>query len=229
MPTRTCSQNQPHNEIVSDKADKNRKGHLMTLDDCFSVFINKSLLYYDDKMYTYKDIQATGGHCAQDIQEPDEKNPGKKIVIAQEAEIQIFLSGNTPGDLTLVIKTVYLPATGYWSISNITATDPNSQKEIWLTGDYLNAPANFSYSCGSLVLHRHPSSVLDTEQNAFSPHLRKIVFKDFQIQPFKGALFNESFGCESWFSIGTFAGLIVLILFTMILALGIMYMVRNFV
>lgn len=201
----------------------------MTLDDCFSLFIAKSQLFYDGKVSMFSRSEVIGGNCAVDILKPDEKNPDKQIVTAQESKITFRLIGATfdkdpPIDLSVTIKTVYVPAIQYWNISNITVVDPN-QKEIWLVGDYLHAPLDHSYSCGNLVLHRSPSSTPDPDKEAFVNHFNRLVFKDFQIQPFKGAQFNESYGCESWFSIGTFAGLLVLILFTMILALGIMYMV----
>lgn len=207
----------------------------MTLDDCFSLFIGKAQLFYGTESSFFQTISVTEGHCAFKQMVPDKEHPGKEKHASDEAEIKVDLKSakftgknkDTPLliDLTMVISTTYLPSIEYWSVSNISLIGPES-KEIWLVGDYLHAPLNHSYSCGNVALHKAPSSLPDLDKESFVNKFVKIVLKDFQIQPFKGDQFNDSYDCASWFSIGTFAGLLVLILFTFILAFGILYIMN---
>ena len=206
---------------------------MLTLDDCFSLFIGKGQLFYDGRSTHFESVSATGGNCPFDQKVPDEKNPDKDKIVSVDAEIKLdlknakFVKGQETLsiDVSLVISTSLIPATQYWGISNISLIGPES-KELWLVGDYLHAPQNYSYSCGSLELHKAAHSAPDLDKESFINHFGKLVLKDFQIQPFKGDLFNESYDCASWFSIGTFAGLLILILFTTILAFGILYIMN---
>ena len=207
------------------------------MDECFILFIQKGQLEYDADFGKFKSITGVSGSCATNVTSKNEK--GEEIVKEKIADIRFKISlinEEKPSldnhkdlkeiDLSMKIKLDLY--TQWWNVSEIVVY--GQDKQVKLTGDYLHFPFSYSYSCGNLELHKLKDQEDKNDKNSFINLFKVISFNRFQIQPFLGdeneSTFSKSYGCESWFTIGTLTGLFILILFTSILAFGIFYIIN---
>ena len=215
---------------VQDKLDSHRIGSLLNVDDCFNLFIVSGEIHYQaQNPDILTDFKALNGSCTKLAVKKDDveaKDDDKKVEPkTKEAEIifsaQLKKESKAASDLKEIIvkiKVVHHLIEKHWSISEVQLNASN--EIIELDVDQPITPANHSFSCADLELHK---SIRIEEQAEFTKLFTKIKLRDFQIQPFDGAVFLDSYDCATWFTIGTFSGFIVLVLFTFILAFGICY------
>lgn len=82
-----------------------------------------------------------------------------------------------------------------------------------LNAKELEAPIEFSYSCGNYVLQN---------KNMTEPILVKLTFNRFQVQPFRvNDKFSESFDCVTWFTVPIWMGVFVSLILIVIVNVGV--------
>lgn len=214
-------------EKVKDEFSKKRFGHLLSVDECFYLFVSGGEINfnYTTSKFEYNTTTALDGYCNRELEFDEDKK--ERPVTKYESGITFKIDSDHPDlkSFNLNVTTILDVQSNYWNISNITISKSEENNDVViLVGDYLWAPNNQSYSCGSFVLHKSiHMNKQEEEMSKFVKLFKEISFSYFQIQPFNGTIFMDSYDCEAWFTIGTFAGLLVLLLFTSILAIGIYY------
>lgn len=211
---------------AKDDTNEERTGSLLTVgDECFSLFVRDvKIVLTEENESILGNFSALSGSCLvdKDFTEATEGEPAQ--VKTQEAFIE-FVAKEETGDSSIIIniKTLHHVIEEYWVISEVTMKKNDKTILLDLDRSTHTAPSNYSLSCMNLELHK---SIKQKKEAGFVDDFVKISLKDVQIQPFKGPIFMDSFNCATWFTIGTFCGLIVLILFTTILAIGILYIMN---
>lgn len=88
-----------------------------------------------------------------------------------------------------------------------------NRREYKFDCKHLETPIGFSYSCKSFTLH---APEIQDEKRKIT-----LIFNNLQIQPFyNGKVFAESFDCSTLFTLGSWMGLVVMSIFTMVVAGG---------
>lgn len=101
---------------------------------------------------------------------------------------------------------------GYWEMREMFAKLRDLKKEFKFDCKHLETPVSFSYSCKSFSIEA--DSVDQTDQLT-------LRLNNLQIQPFyTGKVFAESFDCSTLFTLGSWMGLIVMFVFTTVVAIG---------
>lgn len=236
-----CQKNQiPTLERVQDKFDQTRKGHLFKIDECFSLFLQGVELKYDDiklKVEELTNLTPIAGSCpiARKKDQDDKKDDGKDVDMVEEAFIKFSykvadkVGGLDLTEIQIEIKTLKDVTYSSWSVSEVYVSGKTSKsdkfEQVKLNYDALEIPSNNSFSCSGFELTKSFKNAKPDKDDAFIKKFQRLTIKDLQIQPFdfKNDEFHDSFNCSTWFTIGTFAGLIILILFTSILAFGLLY------
>lgn len=121
-----------------------------------------------------------------------------------------FTASDNPADKLILHLDIQLSGGKWWYVSSgqLSREGPEELSVNLLTSD-VGASRGFSYSCGSTWLRAINSSA-------------NIRFDRFQLEFLpKRDRFSESFSCSTFFTIPMWMGLIVIILFTVILASGI--------
>ena len=133
----------------------------------------------------------------------------------------------TDGGLKVDLKLVLDVYRGrYWELnsqSRIKVWGSVATKDLTIRNpEEVTAGTQFSYSCQSLALRS-----LKPKLNGSDAEVR-LTFSRFQIQPYgsfkqngKEKIFHESFDCSTWFTVPLWTGTLVVLLFTAILAMGV--------
>jgi len=221
-----------------DRKNQARSGHLFSIrmsnekNDCFSLYIGGGKVYkYEDSVLTdhaFSEFKAVNGSCPKEIDakvtnEDDKKRTFEEASITFSANIDYkeLKEGESKPNVEITIKTLHDVTLKEWSITEV-HFNQKDKDDIDLNAEQLKAPIGHSFSCMNLELYKKPKN----SETGYFESFNKIVLTDFQIQPFAGAPFSDSYDCATWFTIATFAGLLVLILFTSILGLGICYIMN---
>lgn len=97
---------------------------------------------------------------------------------------------------------------GYWRLETMWTKLFNPTREFKFNCKHLETPLEFSYSCKEFSSHSIDGKLT-------------LKFNNLQIQPFyKDKVFADSFDCSTLFTLGSWMGLIVLWVFTMVVAIG---------
>lgn len=105
---------------------------------------------------------------------------------------------------------------GFWSVDKATATLTTvaGVQTLTLKSEPIESLQNFSYSCNRQLF----TSDINGEPIT-------LEFERFQLQGFEGDVFNESFDCASWFTLGMWMSLLFILLFVTIVTLGVCFIV----
>lgn len=111
-----------------------------------------------------------------------------------------------------VNATFYKNRRGYWEMREMYAKHYETKKEFKFDCKHLETPVKFSYSCNRFSIESDSRN--QTDQST-------LRFNSLQIQPFyTGKVFAESFDCSTLFTLGSWMGLIVMFVFTTVVAIG---------
>lgn len=108
----------------------------------------------------------------------------------------------------------------WWRVRKITASIDDksiSTKDLTFNSEKLEAAANFSFSCGDLLLKGSGEENLDLVKF-------RVNLKRFQLQPFRTegpTIFTDSFDCTTFFTIPLWMGFFSLLLFIIIICIGV--------
>ena len=127
--------------------------------------------------------------------------------------LRFQLMNDTKQAGTLKINATFIKTRrGYWQMREMYAKLREMKKEFKFDCKHLETPVKFSYSCKSFSIEA--DSVDKTDQLT-------LRLNNLQIQPFyTGKVFAESFDCSTLFTLGSLMGLIVMIVFTTVVAIG---------
>lgn len=202
------------------------------------MFLKGIELKYDDvklDIAHLTNLKAEEGKCPQAVnkgKKSNDEDKDKETGTVEEAYLKFSYDvSDTVVGLDLKKVLVELKTTkdlGYnsWFLSeaNIHGTLSSGKTEIIkLNYEHLEIGSNNSYSCTGLEFTKSFLNEKKDKEDSFLKKFQKLTIKDLQLQPFKEKVFVDSYSCATWFTIGTFAGLIILILFTSILAFGLLY------
>lgn len=109
---------------------------------------------------------------------------------------------------------------GYWIVDKAILSLTENE-EVPLHSKSITASDGFSFSCSSLRLEAREKMDKTKEIKIYIFSLYRM-----QLQPFysNATVFVDSFDCSTWMTIPTFMGLMAMLLFTMIVAVGVTFL-----
>lgn len=123
-----------------------------------------------------------------------------------------LMNGTENAGMLRVNGTVIKNKRGYWEMEMMRTKLYKLAKEFRMNAKCLETPMEFSYSCKAFAIHSSGGSGNDK---------MTLKFNNLQIQPFyTSKVFAESFDCSTLFTLGSWMGLIVVWIFTMVVAVG---------
>lgn len=138
----------------------------------------------------------------------------------KSVEFEIKMSTANTGLSSASLKLSFNTEFGGWFLEEAVFTFSSSEASdaINLTFSKIDAPKKFSYSCYKTIMS------IQNRSDIFG----NITFDVFQVQPFKikSDNFAESFDCVTFFTLPIWMGFMVVLILTIILAIGI-YMLFN--
>lgn len=124
-----------------------------------------------------------------------------------------FSLNEGPKDIFKINATFTKSKSGFWQMTIMWAKFKTINKAFEFDCKHLETPIEFSYSCKNFTIEAKSKD----EQ-----HKIELNLKNLQIQPFyTKKVFAESFDCSTLFTLGSWMGLIVVWVFTVVVAIGI--------
>jgi hypothetical protein len=139
----------------------------------------------------------------------------------QESNVQVEFSFATGLTYSKLVLSLSLSApevqSGYWAVvkSSAELTSAKGVETMELKSEQITSLDHFSFSCNDQQF------VGKTTDDVIVISLRR-----FQLQPFEGNVFAESFDCSPWFTLGMWMSLAFLFMFVSIITLGICFIVN---
>lgn len=220
----SCSQlsqvaSQAKIEVCSDNySDKNVDGCLIIVENCVVLWMNSIQVEWEinEKPYFETINPKTNKPVVKSDCSITEPNPtGQAVGSNLTLSFTTGLKNASSIDLDLTITSN--KANRYWIVDR--ASIKIDSQEFNLKATELTAADTFSFSCSSAIVQSIKSSKDTSKDFAI------VQIKRLQLQPFKAKNtkehFTYSYDCATWFTLGTWMGLLALLLFISIVSFGV--------